>query len=230
MGYSSVFILLENNSSIKSSLNYFQVFAILKAMNNSLHETLKQLRKHRGISQQELADHFGYKSFTTIQKWEDGSSLPPTKLLSQLAAYYHVSLEDLLGSPRQRPVPILGTVRGGPLRLAEQEFSGIEYIEPSEGDPDNHFYLEVIGDSMIHARILPGDLVYVRRQTTLESGDIAVVLVGDEATVKRVFFKNNALILHPENPRYADVVFTDAECESKPVRILGKVIHIKIKV
>ena len=199
-------------------------------MSHNLHETLKQLRKQRGLSQQELADHFGYKSFTTIQKWEDGSSLPPTKLLSQLASFYHVSLEELLGSPRQIAVPILGTVRGGPLRPAEQEFNGIEYIEPSEGDPDNHFYLEVIGDSMINARIMPGDLVYVRRQTTVEAGDIAVVLVGDEATVKRVYFRNNALILHPENPAYADLVFTDAECETKPVRILGKVIHIKIKV
>ena len=199
-------------------------------MNNSLHETLKHLRKQRGISQQELADHFSYKSFTTIQKWEDGSSLPPTKLLSQLAAFYQVSLEEILGVPRQVPVPILGTVRGGSLRLAEQEFSGIEYIEPSEGDPENHFYLEVIGDSMINARIMPGDLVYVRRQSTVESGDVAVVLVGDEATVKRVYLKTNALILHPENPAYADLVFTDAECESKPVRILGKVIHIKIKV
>jgi repressor LexA len=199
-------------------------------MSHNLHETLKQLRKQRGLSQQELADHFGYKSFTTIQKWEDGSSLPPTKLLSQLANFYHVSLEELLGSPRQIAVPILGTVRGGPLRPAEQEFTGIEYIEPSEGDPDNHFYLEVIGDSMTNARILPGDLVYVRRQTTVESGDIAVVLVADEATVKRVYFRNDALILHPENPAYADLVFTDAECETKPVRILGKVIHIKIKV
>lgn len=199
-------------------------------MSKNLHEILKQLRKQRGLSQQELADHFGYKSFTTIQKWEDGSSLPPTKLLSQLASFYQVSLEELLGIPRQIAVPILGTVRGGPLRTAEQEFTGIEYIEPSEGDPDNHFYLEVIGDSMINARIMPGDLVYVRRQATVESGDIAVVLVGDEATVKRVYFRNTTLILHPENPLYADLVFSDAECESKPVRILGKVIHIKIKV
>ena len=199
-------------------------------MSKSLHETLKQLRKNRGISQQELADHFGYKSFTTIQKWEDGSSLPPTKFLNQLAAFYQISVEELLGSARQIAVPILGTVRGGPLRLAEQEFAGLEYIEPSEGDPESHFYLEVIGDSMINARLLPGDLVYVRRQSTVESGDIAVVLVGDEATVKRVYFKNNTLILHPENPMYPDLVFTDAECETKPVRILGKVIHIKIKV
>lgn len=211
-------------------MNYFQVFDILKPMSKNLHEILKQLRKQRGLTQQELADHFGYKSFTTIQKWEDGSSLPPTKLLSQLAGFYQVSLEELLGVPRQIAVPILGTVRGGPLRPAEQEFTGIEYIEPSEGDPDRHFYLEVIGDSMINARIMPGDLVYVRRQATVESGDIAVVLVGDEATVKRVYLRNNALILHPENPAYTDLVFSDAECENKPVRILGKVIHIKIKV
>ncbi len=195
----------------------------------SLHEKLKQLRKERSLSQQDLAFRFGYKSFTTIQKWEDGSSLPPTKILTQLADFYHISIEDLMRTERRIAVPILGTVRGGPLRYATQEFKGFEYVDAQEGSTEDHFYLEVIGDSMINARIHPGDLVYVQTQNTVENGDIAVVLVGEEATIKRVFYKENTLILKAENPKYSNMIYTQDECENKPIRILGKVLHCKIK-
>ena len=195
----------------------------------SLHEKLKQLRKDRGLSQQDLAFHFGYKSFTTIQKWEDGSSLPPTRILTQLADFYHVSVEELMSTQRKIAIPILGTVRGGPLRYASQEFKGIEYVNENEGSFEEHFYLEVIGDSMINARIHPGDLVYVHRQNNIENGEIAVVLDGEDATIKRVYYENDKLILRPENPKYSDIVYTQEECETKPIKILGKVIHCKIK-
>lgn len=195
----------------------------------TLHEKLKTLRKERGLSQQDLAAHFGYKSFTTIQKWEDGSSLPPTKILSQLVDFYQISVEELMSTQRKTAIPILGTVRGGALRYASEEFKGIEYVEEREGSAVDHFYLEVVGDSMINARIAPGDLVYVHRQNTLENGDIGVVLVGEEATVKRVYFDDNRLILRPENPKYPEMIYTQEDAESKPIRILGKVIHVKIK-
>jgi repressor LexA len=195
----------------------------------SLHEKLKQLRKERGLSQQDLAFHFGYKSFTTIQKWEDGSSLPPTKLLTQLSEFYHISVEELMSTERRVAIPILGTVRGGALRYASQEFKGVEYVDEKEGSPEEHFYLEVIGDSMINARIYPEDLVYVHRQDLVENGAIAVILVGEEATIKRVFYEEDKLILKPENPKYQAMIYTQEECETKPIRILGKVIHCKIK-
>ena len=195
----------------------------------SLHEKLKQLRKERGLSQQDLAFHFGYKSFTTIQKWEDGSSLPPTKILPQLAEYYHISVEELMRLERRIAIPILGTVRGGPLQYASQEFKGLEYVDENEGSSEDHFYLEVIGDSMINARIYPEDLIYVHRQEQVENGAIAVILVGEEATIKRVFYEQDKLILKPENPKYQAMIYTQEECETKPIRILGKVIHCKIK-
>jgi repressor LexA len=195
----------------------------------SLHEKLKQLRKERGLSQQDLAFHFGYKSFTTIQKWEDGSSLPPTKLLTQLSEFYHISVEELMSTERRVAIPILGTVRGGALRYASQEFKGVEYVDEKEGSPEEHFYLEVIGDSMINARIYPEDLVYVHRQDLVENGAIAVILVGEEATIKRVFYEEDKLILKPENPKYQAMIYTQEECETKPIRILGKVIHCKIR-
>lgn len=192
-------------------------------------ETLKQLRKEKGLSQQDLADLFGYKSFTTIQKWEDGSAMPPARILTQLAQTFEVAMETLLEEHSQVKVPILGTVRGGPLRLAQQEWLGQEYVLSSEINHGEYFYLEVMGDSMVDARIYPKDLIYVKRQNQVDHGDIAVVLVGEEATVKRVYFENQNLILHPENTNYHDMVFSLLELEEKNIQILGKVLHVKIR-
>ncbi len=193
-------------------------------------EKFKQLRKDRGLSQSDVAQAFGYKSFTTIQKWEDGSSYPPAKLLSQLAEYFSVSVDDLMDEGEMLvPVPILGMVRGGPLRLAEQDYLGQEWVHAHEVAHGEYFYLEVMGDSMIQARIYPGDLVFVRRQTMVSQGKIAVVLVEEEATLKRVFFKEGDLILRAENPNYPDQVFTPRMIQEKNIQILGEVLHSKIR-
>lgn len=190
---------------------------------------IKTYRKDRGLSQQDLADHFGYKSFTTIQKWEDGSSTPPAKTMKLLAEFFGVSLEDLLTESEKIAIPILGTVRGGSLRLAQDEWLGQELVPVEESLGGEYFYLEVIGDSMINARIFPGDLVYVKRQPVVTSGTIAVVLVGDEATLKRVYYKDNGLVLHPENPKYDDMVFSEKEIDEKNIQVIGEVIHSKIR-
>ena len=192
-------------------------------------EKIKTYRKDRGLSQQDIADHFGYKSFTTIQKWEDGSSTPPAKTMKLLAEFFGVSLEDLLTESEKIAIPILGTVRGGLLRLAQDEWLGQELVPVEESLGGEYFYLEVIGDSMINTRIYPGDLVYVKRQPIVESGTIAVVLVGDEATLKRVYYKDNGIVLHPENPKYEDMVYTQEDIEEKNIQVIGEVIHSKIR-
>ena len=133
-------------------------------------DKIKTYRKDRSLSQQDLADHFGYKSFTTIQKWEDGSSTPPARTMKLLAEFFGVSLEDLLTESEKIAIPILGTVRGGLLRLAQDEWLGQELVPIEESLGGEYFYLEVIGDSMINARIYPGDLVYVKRQSMVNSG------------------------------------------------------------
>lgn len=197
-----------------------------------LKENLRYLRRQFQLSQQDLADRFGYKSFTTIQKWEDGTSSPPSAKLRELADFFHVSMEQLMGQPlvdKQVLIPIVGIVRGGPLRFAQDEFIGQEWVDRTEAAGGQYFYLEVIGDSMIDARIFPHDLVYVKRQSQVENGQIAVVLVGDEATLKRVYFEDDSIVLKPENAAYEPMVFTKDEIEEKPVRILGRVIHNKIR-
>ena len=199
----------------------------------SFAENLRYLRRKNSISQNELADQLGYKSFTTVQKREDGTSNPPFSVLTKLADLFHVSTDQLMNQNltgmKLDYAPILGTVRGGAPILANQEILGYELI--SAGDPkgDEYFYLRVVGDSMKNDRILPGDLLYVHSQETLENGQIGVVLVDDEATVKRVYQEGSTLILRPSNDDYPSYTFDPEELKEHGVRILGKVISNKIK-
>ena len=81
---------------------------------------------------------------------------------------------------------------------------------------------------MIGARIYNGDLVYVRRQPQVENGEIAVVLVDGEATVKRVFYHPDKLVLRPENKTFPDMVYRKEE--NHDLSVLGKVIFVKGRV
>ncbi|NSW92863.1 MAG: hypothetical protein HPY74_19855 [Firmicutes bacterium] len=129
-------------------------------------------------------------------------------------------------------IPVLGVIRAGEPILAEQNIIGYEYAEKDELNGGEYFYLKVKGDSMNRSRIQEGDLVLVRRQSDVNSGEIAVVMVNsEEATLKRVIKANDMLILQPDsyNIEYKPIVFSKKQIETNEIRILGKVIHAKIK-
>ena len=188
----------------------------------SFSENLRYLRKKAQHSQEYLAKQLNYKSFTTIQKWEDGTSKPSYAVIAKIADIYNVTVnaimeQDLTIQPTQ--IPILGTVRGGEPIYAHQQTLGYEAVELQESQNGEYFYLEVVGDSMKEDRILPGDILYVRKQNTLDNGDIGIVLVDDEATVKRVYFKNNQMILQPSNENYQPLVFDIKDLEQHQVQL-----------
>ncbi len=195
----------------------------------NFNEHLKQLRKDKGLSQNDLANHFGYKSFTTIQKWEDGTAMPPMKVLQGLADLFNLTVDELMNGEEAVLIPILGVVRGGPNQVAQEDYLGQEYVSMNEARGGTYFYLEVVGDSMVNARIFPKDLIYVKRQNHVENGEIAVVMIEEEATVKRVYYEGNKMILHSENDAYEDRVYGPEEIENLQVQIFGKVIHVKIR-
>ena len=119
-----------------------------------------------------------------------------------------------------KKVPLVGTVAAGFPILAEEN---IEAYVPTSADTartEGMFYLRVSGDSMINAAILEGDLVLVRPQPFVEQGEIAVVRIGDEATVKRFFRFGNRIELYPENPNYKPIVYWEGD---EDVRVVGKV-------
>ena len=80
---------------------------------------------------------------------------------------------------------------------------------------------------MSGARILDGDLVYVRKQSTVENGEIAVVVVNsdEEATLKRFYMLNGSVILKAENPNFPDITFNKKE--TRDIRIIGKAVFLK---
>lgn len=121
--------------------------------------------------------------------------------------------------PQMQKVPLLGSIACGEPILAE------EHIEGYVGMPDNiraDFALICKGDSMVNAGIRDGDVVYIRKQETVENGQIAAVIVEDmetEATLKRFYFENGVVTLSPENNRYPPKTFIGSDIER--IRIVG---------
>ncbi|MBQ9425676.1 MAG: helix-turn-helix domain-containing protein [Erysipelotrichaceae bacterium] len=190
-------------------------------------DNLRYLRRSNKMSQDELAEKLGYKSFTTVQKWEDGSAFPRVKTLNKLADIFNVDVDHLLNvniRGNQVAFPILGEVKAGYDMYADENITGYEYCNNSELSPGEYFYLRVKGDSMINMRIGEGDIVFVRSQNYLNDKDVGVFLLdNDEVTIKMVRFGKNKVTLKAANPAYPDRVFKPDE-----VKILGRVIHNKV--
>ena len=195
---------------------------------------LKELRKSRGMTLDELAERVG-TSKQTIHRYENGiiANVPHDKVES-LASALGTTPQELMGwddEPSKeyagvmpltvKQLPVLGDIACGmPIYVEEKHESFIAVADQLEAD----FCLKARGDSMTGARIFDGDIVFIRSQSTVENGEIAAVIIGDEATLKRVYFYPNEgkLILSPENPRYAPLVYVGHELES--VKIIGKAV------
>lgn len=128
-----------------------------------------------------------------------------------------------LSGPPYRELPILGRVAAGLPLLSDQNLEGTSVVPQDWVNGDEAFLLKVQGDSMIGAHICPGDQALVRRQSTADNGDIVVALLNDEATVKRIFFRPDGVVLQPENPSIAPIQVKKNE---KSFQIIGKVIGI----
>jgi repressor LexA len=124
--------------------------------------------------------------------------------------------------PAMTPVPVLGRVQAGALTEAIEDPEGYIGVD-ADGGTAELFALSVQGCSMKDAGILPGDLVVVKRQPTAAEGDIVVAMIGDEATVKRLRFKNGHPQLHPENDEFSPII----PAEGQEIILLGKVIEVR---
>ena len=195
---------------------------------------LKELRKQAGLTLDELAERVG-TSKQTIHRYENGiiTNVPPRKIES-LASALGTTPQELMGWDDEpatdyknvmpvsvKQLPVLGDIACGMPIYAEQRHES--FVSVAEG-LDADFCLKARGDSMVGARIFDGDVVFIRSQSTVENGKIAAVILGDEATLKRVYYYPNEgkLVLSPENPRYAPLVFVGRELEN--VKIIGKAV------
>ncbi|MBO7698107.1 MAG: helix-turn-helix domain-containing protein [Erysipelotrichaceae bacterium] len=190
-------------------------------------ENLRFLRYANNMSQDELADKLGYKSFTTVQKWEDGSAFPRVKTLNMIADIFDVDVDHLLNlniRNDQVAVPILGEVKAGYNMYADENIMGYEYINNNEYGPGEYFYLRVKGDSMIDLRIGDGDMVFVRKQDYIEDKEIGVFLLdNNEVTVKKAAIDKNGITLKAANQKYPDRRYKPDE-----IQVLGRVLHNKV--
>lgn len=135
------------------------------------------------------------------------------------------SFNNVIPLPKMRKIPLLGTIACGEPILAEENIEGDVSI------PDNivaDFALRCKGDSMIDARILDGDVVYIRQQPTVNNGEIAAVLIGDEATLKKVYLSGDTLTLLACNSSYEPFVYSGEQLNE--IRILGKAVGFTSKI
>lgn len=126
-----------------------------------------------------------------------------------------------LGKSGSVNIPLLGTVTAGQPVFAYENYEEYYSFPLGEFRGEDLFMLHVQGTSMINAGICDGDKIIVRRQPTAADGEIVVALVGESATVKRLFRRNGKIILHPENEVLDDFVYNPEE-----VSILGKVVGL----
>ena len=197
-------------------------------------ERLKTLRIQRKMTQSELAKKI-YISQPAYSKYEVGTASPNPETLSKIADALDVSVDYLLGSDSQpaRPgyirIPVLGRVAAGIPIDAIEEIIDWEDISADTAGGGEYFGLQIKGHSM-EPKISDGDVVIVRRQPDVDSGDIAVVLVnGDDATVKKVKKSPQGVTLIPSNPAYEPMYYSNKEIESLPVQILGRVVELRAK-
>lgn len=200
----------------------------------SLSSVLKQRRKELGLTLLQIADAVGVAE-ATVQRWESGNikSVRHGKI-AKLAEVLNVSPAALMGwedspevnhptpsnilpMPKMKEWKILGaTACGIPLH---RELLDETIFAPDDIKADVVF--KCVGDSMINARIFDGDAVFIHLQPEVENGQIAVVRVNDEYTLKRIYRHNEYVELRPENPTYKAIFLSGDELTHDNFEVVG---------
>ncbi len=184
-----------------------------------LKQLLLKYESDNNKSHIEVASEVGV-SLSTYYRWINGESLKLKKgTIDRLSKVLGLNV-DLVVEESQRLKPIMGFVKAGYDLLADENIEG--YIELGEADAlKGDYFLRVKGDSMTGSNIFDGDLVYVEKCDYIKSGQIGIVMVGDEVTIKKVHYKNELMILEASNPNYESKFFSKDEIESLPVKVIG---------
>ena len=198
---------------------------------------IKALRNKKGIKQIELAAAVNV-SQAALSGYETGKYEADLETYKRIASYFGVSLGYLLGedSPDDKRenyirIPVLGRVAAGiPIDAIEEIIDWEDISADMAAGGAEYFGLQIKGDSM-EPKISDGDIVIVRKQPDVDSGEIAVVLVnGDDATVKRVKKSAAGITLISNNPAYDPMFYSNEDIEKLPVAILGRVVELRAKI
>ena len=199
---------------------------------NYMGDLLRKLRLEKGMTQLELANKLGLRKQTITQYEKGNIKNLKRSTIARLAEIFDVSPavfikpEDTVSQYGIKSidaaycVPIIGTLACGSPILAEQNYIGEAWVDTKYKGVN--YALVAKGDSMINARIFDGDIVYIREQPTVENGEIAAVLIDNEATLKRVYAYSNRLELRTDNTLFPVLNYEGEELQQ--VRVLGKAI------
>lgn len=174
-----------------------------------------------------------YISKSALSQYVNGQSTPDQRKLTILSKALDVSEVWLMGygdtelkniknilffKPSTKKIPVIGTIAAGEPILAVENIE--EYIDLDKKISAD-FALRVRGDSMVGANIFDGDIVFIRKQSDVDDGEIAAVIIDDSATLKRVFKFENKVVLRAENPKYKPILLNG----DKSVYIVGKAVY-----
>lgn len=175
-----------------------------------------------------LSRESGVPYTTIVNFYEKGTDNIKLSTLRKLADYFNVPIDYLVDDEIEDRtisvigemvnIPIVGRISCGNGSVAYENVEGYESVPKEWVTGGDHFFLRAKGDSMIGARIHEGDLLLIRKQDTVENGEIAAVIInGEEAVLKRVYKHDGMIVLHSENPNYPPKF-----CPPNEVRIIGK--------
>ena len=213
-------------------------------------ERFASLLDSRGLSVKNFAKAIGV-SPSSVYMYLQGERIPKDEIKESIADYFNCDLDYLMGrsdianralllseeaeifkydniSPIvKKKIPFLGEIACGQPIFADEEKDSYFDIN---SDINADFCLRCKGDSMINADIKDGYVVFIRKQDMVDNGEIAAVIIGEEVTLKRVYYykEENLLILRPENSKYEEMRFKGEKLNE--IRILGKAIAFQGKV
>ena len=193
-----------------------------------LKDIIKDYKYRHQLTNDEIAAQLGVTK-STVSRWISGDvKRIQEETLSRLNALLGYNIDPIIkGKSVHLKRPILGYAKDGYDMYAQENYMGDEEVTEEDFYKGDYF-LQIQGDSMIGSGIMDGDLALIKQCSTVSSGEIAVVMIGDdEVTVKKVIKKPDMLVLEATNPLTENRYFSQQEIQQLPIRIIGKVIYTK---
>lgn len=192
-----------------------------------LKDIIREYKDKYQLSNKELAQLFDV-THITVGRWLRGEvKTIQEETATKMSKVLGFDVQTMLqGKALSLKRPILGMAKAGYDLFLDENYMGEESVSMEEYQSGD-FFLQVCGDSMVEAGILDGGLVYVQKGAYVNNGEVAVIAIGEEVTIKRFYKERKAIRLEAASPYVEDRVFSKDEIETLPVKVLGKVLFSK---